>query len=87
MRDGNGIRGMMVLSRIVMWVIWQWNTWRDGYITYWDVGDMTMDTRDIDMWQRQVEPKMWHIDTWHIDIVKRWVKPKKWHVNMWLIDL
>jgi hypothetical protein len=69
------------------WVIWQWNTWRDGYITYCDVGDMTMDTRDIDMWQRQVEPKTWQIDTWHIDIVQRWVEPKTWHVDMWLIDL
>jgi hypothetical protein len=42
MSDGNGIRGVMVPSRIVMWVIWQLNRWRDGAITYCDVGDMSM---------------------------------------------
>jgi hypothetical protein len=60
---------VMVQSLIVMWVIWQRNTWLDGAIKYCDVGDLAMDTRHIDMWQRQVEPKTWHIDTWHIDIM------------------
>jgi hypothetical protein len=40
MSDGNGIRGVMVPSRIVMWVTWQCNMWRYGAITYPDVGDM-----------------------------------------------
>jgi hypothetical protein len=42
MSDINGIRGLMVPSRIVMWVTWQWNTWRDGAITYCNVGDIAM---------------------------------------------
>jgi hypothetical protein len=43
MRDGNGILAMMVPSRVVMRVTWQWNTWRDDAITYCDVGDMEME--------------------------------------------
>jgi hypothetical protein len=43
MSDGNGILGVMVPSRIAMWVTWQFNTWRDGAITYSDVGDMAME--------------------------------------------
>jgi hypothetical protein len=42
MRDGNGIRGVMVPSSFVMCVTWQWNTGRDGDITYCGVGDMAM---------------------------------------------
>jgi hypothetical protein len=42
MSDGNGMRGVMMPSRIVMWVTWQWNKWRDDAITYCDVGDMAM---------------------------------------------
>jgi hypothetical protein len=33
-----------------------------------------METRHIEMWQRQVEPKTWLVDMWQIDI---------WHVNTW----
>jgi hypothetical protein len=31
--DGNWIRGVTVLSHIVMWVTWQWNTWRNCHIS------------------------------------------------------
>jgi hypothetical protein len=40
MSDGNWIRGVTVPSHIVMCVTWQWNTWRNGAITYCDVGDL-----------------------------------------------
>jgi hypothetical protein len=43
MSDINGILGVMVPSRVLMWVTWQWNTWRDGAITYCDVDDMAME--------------------------------------------
>jgi hypothetical protein len=42
MSDGKGIPGVMVPSRIVIWMTWQCNTWRDDAITYRDVGDMAM---------------------------------------------
>jgi hypothetical protein len=53
MKDGNGIRGVMVPSRIVRCVVRHWNTWRDDAITFCDVGDMAMDTRHIDMCKLQ----------------------------------
>jgi hypothetical protein len=43
MSDGNWIRGVMVPSRLAMWVAWQRSTWRDGAITHCDVGDMAME--------------------------------------------
>jgi hypothetical protein len=42
MRDGNGIRGVIMPSYIGMWVICECNTWPDDAITYRDVGDMAM---------------------------------------------
>jgi hypothetical protein len=43
MSDGNWIRGVTVPSHIVMWVTWQWNKWRNGAITYCDVGDLAIE--------------------------------------------
>jgi hypothetical protein len=43
MSDGNWIRGVTAPSHIVMWVTWQWNTWRNGAITYCDVGDLAIE--------------------------------------------
>jgi hypothetical protein len=41
--DGNCIRGVTVPSRNLMCVTWQSDTWRNGAITYCDVGDMAME--------------------------------------------
>jgi hypothetical protein len=42
MSDGKCIRGVSVPSCVVMWVIWQLDTWRAGDITCCDVGDMVI---------------------------------------------
>jgi hypothetical protein len=43
MSDGNWIRGVPVPSRVLMWVTWQLETWRNGAIMCCDVGDMAME--------------------------------------------
>ena len=63
----NGIRGVMVPSRIVMWVTWQWNTWRDGAITYCDVGDMVMQYVAYRYLATRGGTLTWHIGTWPVD--------------------
>jgi hypothetical protein len=43
MSDGNWIRGLTLPSRVVMWVTWETDTWRNGPMKYCDVGDMAME--------------------------------------------
>jgi hypothetical protein len=67
MSDGNWIRGVTVPSHIVMWVTWQWNTWRNGAITYCDVGDLEIEY----VAYRYLARRDLAVDRWNLSIRMR----------------
>ena len=45
----------------------KWNTWRDGAITYCDVGDMVMQYVAYRYLATRGGTLTWHIGTWPVD--------------------
>jgi hypothetical protein len=70
MRDVNRIRGVTVPPLIVMWVVWQWNTWRDGIsrVVMWVVWPWIrcISIYGSDRWNIKRGISIWGRDMWNL---------------------